>query len=106
MPTSQFNYQFQPPTTNRTGGTPGTNGVGCTLFLLMLAIGIVISFLLIKPPVEGTQPVTFWLIGAAPVVVGLVLGYLFYLSLRIARQWEKAIILRLGKFSHISGPGL
>lgn len=101
---SQFNANSL--TTHRTGGAPGTNGVGCTLFLLMLGIGLVISFLLIKPPVEGTQPVTFWLVGAAPTVVGLVLGYLFYLSLRIARQWEKAVILRLGKFSHISGPGM
>lgn len=106
MRNSQFNIQFQPASSNRTVGAPGTNGVGCSLFIIMVAVGAVVSFLLIKPPVEGVQPVTFWLVGFAPVVAGIILGYLLYLSLRIARQWEKAVILRLGKFSHISGPGI
>lgn len=105
MRNTSFNVQFSQPS-NRTVGAPGTNGVGCTLFILMLVIGVVISFLVIKPPVEGIQPITFWLTGLAPAVAGLILGYLLYLSLRIARQWEKAVILRLGKFSHISGPGI
>ena len=28
------------------------------------------------------------------------------LSLKIARQWEKAVVLHLGKFQHLAGPGM
>lgn len=87
-------------------GTPGTNGVGCVFFLLFLVIGAVVSLLLIKPPVAEGQPITFWLVGLAPAAAGLVIGWLLYLSLRVARQWEKAIILRLGRYSRSAGPGI
>jgi regulator of protease activity HflC (stomatin/prohibitin superfamily) len=40
-------------------------------------------------------------------VVGLMLiGTTLMYSLKVASQWEKAVILRLGKFSGLKGPGL
>jgi regulator of protease activity HflC (stomatin/prohibitin superfamily) len=42
----------------------------------------------------------FWLIGA--IVVGLILMQ----SPKIAKQWEKAVVLRLGRFVGLRGPGL
>lgn len=39
---------------------------------------------------------------AGPVALGLILG----LSLRVAKQWQKAVVLRLGRFSSLKGPGL
>lgn len=40
-------------------------------------------------------------------VLGMTLiGTLFLFSLKVASQWEKAIILRLGKFSGLRGPGI
>jgi regulator of protease activity HflC (stomatin/prohibitin superfamily) len=46
--------------------------------------------------------------GLPPPAVGvLVLGFvLLSLSPQIARQWERAIILRLGRFHRTAGPGL
>jgi regulator of protease activity HflC (stomatin/prohibitin superfamily) len=35
----------------------------------------------------------------------LFLGFLLMFSLKIAQQWEKAVVLRLGKFHGLRGPG-
>ena len=35
-----------------------------------------------------------------------VLAVLFLLTVRVARQWQKAVILRLGKFNLMRGPGI
>lgn len=39
-------------------------------------------------------------------VAGVVSGLLIVLAFRVARQWQKAVVLRLGKFSGLQGPGL
>ena len=90
-----------------TGIAPGTNGVGCIMFLIVLAIGAIISFAVIKVP-ANTYGATIgnWIATLAPVTIAFIVGYLLYLSLRIARQWERAVILRLGKFSRTAGPGM
>jgi regulator of protease activity HflC (stomatin/prohibitin superfamily) len=40
------------------------------------------------------------------VVVGLILGCVAGTSPRIAQQWERAVVLRLGKYTGLRGPGL
>ena len=40
------------------------------------------------------------------VVVALVVALLAVSSVHIAQQWEKVVVLRLGKFNRVSGPGL
>jgi regulator of protease activity HflC (stomatin/prohibitin superfamily) len=37
---------------------------------------------------------------------GIVVGLFVLSSLKIAKQWERAVVLRLGKFSALKGPGL
>ena len=44
-------------------------------------------------------------IGAYVVVLILVGAYILF-ALKVASQWEKAIVLRLGKFHKLTGPGL
>jgi regulator of protease activity HflC (stomatin/prohibitin superfamily) len=39
------------------------------------------------------------------VVVTALVGTYFLLALKIASQWEKAVILRFGRFRHLAGPG-
>jgi regulator of protease activity HflC (stomatin/prohibitin superfamily) len=41
-----------------------------------------------------------------PGVVLIVLAVIVFASLKMARQWEKAVILRAGKFTGVKGPGL
>lgn len=40
------------------------------------------------------------------VIVSIVLGFVLAQSPKIAKQWEKAVVLRLGRFIGLQGPGL
>lgn len=42
----------------------------------------------------------------APVVAGLILGLYLLFSLKVADQWEKVAVLRLGRYQGLRGPGL
>jgi regulator of protease activity HflC (stomatin/prohibitin superfamily) len=39
-------------------------------------------------------------------VAGFIIGIYLLLSIRIAQQWEKVAVLRLGRFARMGGPGL
>ena len=39
-------------------------------------------------------------------IAGMVLGLVLMLAPRVARQWERAVVLRLGKYRGLRGPGL
>jgi regulator of protease activity HflC (stomatin/prohibitin superfamily) len=41
-----------------------------------------------------------------PLIAGIVIGIIAMQSPRIAKQWERAIVLRLGRFHSMRGPGL
>jgi regulator of protease activity HflC (stomatin/prohibitin superfamily) len=41
-----------------------------------------------------------------PVIAGILLGLVLLQSPKIAQQWERAIVLRLGRFEAMRGPGL
>jgi len=71
--------------------SPRLNFVAGLSFLAPLAIGILAALMTFNP---------------AGVIVGLLLGLLLAQSPKIARQWERAVILRLGKFVGLRGPGL
>jgi regulator of protease activity HflC (stomatin/prohibitin superfamily) len=68
------------------------NPVSITVLIILVAISVGLHLIGIIP---------------APVMVGLLLGsVLFASSIQIADQWEKAVVLRLGRFSGLKGPGL
>lgn len=57
--------------------------------------------------------VVFWMAGAARYGAGLLasrlavtLGLLFAPGVQVAHHWEKAVILRLGRFHRLRGPGV
>ena len=70
---------------------PRANIISVLVFLLPLALGIV-------PTVLTRNPLF--------VIVGLIVGLLLAQSPRVAKQWEKAVVLRLGRYIGIRGPGL
>jgi regulator of protease activity HflC (stomatin/prohibitin superfamily) len=79
-------------TSNLPGGsTPRVNVVAIAIFIVLLAIGVAWS-------IATRNPVPF----IALVLVGLVAMQ----SPRIAQQWERAVVLRLGRFIGLRGPGL
>jgi regulator of protease activity HflC (stomatin/prohibitin superfamily) len=42
----------------------------------------------------------------APLAAGCVVGIVLMQSPRVAKQWERAVVLRLGRFAGLRGPGL
>jgi regulator of protease activity HflC (stomatin/prohibitin superfamily) len=42
----------------------------------------------------------------APIIVGVIAGLYLMLSLKVADQWQKVAVLRLGKYQGLRGPGL
>ena len=52
----------------------------------------------------------FWLMvllnNQAAFVIGLLIGFYLLFSIKVADQWEKVAVLRLGRFIGLRGPGL
>src|SRR2546425_2746801 len=71
--------------------TPRLNIIAALVFLAPAAIGLLATLLTANP------------IG---LIVGVVFGLLLGLSPKIARQWERAVVLRLGRYVGLRGPGL
>ena len=62
-------------------------------------IAVVGSIILDESRVNGLV-ITLWAIG------WMLLGFYFLFALKVAQQWEKAVVLRLGKFHGLRGPGM
>ncbi len=73
------------------------SGIGAGLFIIFFLIGMV--GVIILEPVWGDWA-ALWIIGFSLV------GFYFLFSLKVAQQWEKAVVLRLGRFHGLRGPGL
>ena len=67
------------------------NVVAVLLLLIPLGIGIAWT-------VSIEQP---W-----PVLIALPIGFTLALAPRVAKQWERAVVLRLGKYVGLRGPGI
>ena len=71
--------------------TPRVNIVSAVVLLAPLLLGGLLSWFMLNP---------------AAVIVGLLLGLLLAQAPKIARQWERAVVLRLGRYVGLRGPGL
>jgi hypothetical protein len=71
--------------------TPRLNVVSAVVFLVPLLLGALASWMTFNP---------------VGVIAGLILGVLFAQAPKIARQWERAVVLRLGRYVGLRGPGL
>src|SRR5215510_13553415 len=70
---------------------PRPNVVSALMLIGPLGLGILTSVLMENP------------IGA---ILGALLGAVAALSPRVAKQWEKAVVLRLGRYVGLRGPGI
>jgi regulator of protease activity HflC (stomatin/prohibitin superfamily) len=70
---------------------PNANIVSILVLLVSTAVGALTSYILRSP---------------IPVIVSVVVGVIAMRSPRIARQWDRAIVLRLGRYQGMRGPGL
>ena len=71
----------------------------------MPRVNVVSAAVLIMPILLGALAtwLTFSPIG---VIAGIILGLLLFQAPKVARQWERAVVLRLGKYVGLRGPGL
>ena len=69
-----------------------------------LIFGICIAADMIGALLMDNKVPDLWI--GAYITIFTLIGVLVLFSLKVASQWEKAVILRLGKFSGLKGPGL
>ncbi|HEY1941918.1 MAG TPA: slipin family protein [Roseiarcus sp.] len=74
------------------------NALPALLFVIIVAFGWALAYLT-APPYDYRHGA--W-IGLGSVVVGFIVAY----SVKVADQWERAVVLRLGRFRTLEGPGL
>jgi regulator of protease activity HflC (stomatin/prohibitin superfamily) len=72
-------------------GQARTNVVAVFILIVFVVVGIVVTAATQNP---------FWLL------VGVIAGVLLSQSPKVAKQWERAVVLRLGKYTGLHGPGL
>jgi regulator of protease activity HflC (stomatin/prohibitin superfamily) len=68
------------------------------IFIVILGIGVVLAFAIYSVTANFQS---IW-IGVIAIVIAIVVS----LAIKVADQWEKVVILRLGKFRSLKGPGL
>ena len=76
---------------------PRISAIAGTIFGIILIVAVLGAILMEGKVADGV-------IGGFVVVMALIGTYILY-ALRVASQWEKAVILRLGKFHKLAGPG-
>src|SRR5262249_22530249 len=70
---------------------PRLNIISALVFAAFLATGLGLSLFFGNP---------------VGVSVGTFIGIIAALSPRVAKEWERAVVLRLGRFTGLRGPGL
>jgi regulator of protease activity HflC (stomatin/prohibitin superfamily) len=71
--------------------TPRVNIISAVTFLTPALLGALATWVMLNP---------------VGIIVGLLLGLLLAQAPKIARQWERAVVLRLGRYVGLRGPGL
>jgi regulator of protease activity HflC (stomatin/prohibitin superfamily) len=75
-----------------TRGQHAANSVAVTVFIVFVAIDVLLFALHIFSIIYG--------------IVGVIIALLLASAVKIANQWEKAVILRMGRFIGLRGPGI
>jgi regulator of protease activity HflC (stomatin/prohibitin superfamily) len=70
---------------------PRTNVVALLILLVCIAIGLAIT-------ITSDSPI--------PILVAAPIGLVLMQSPKVAKQWERAVVLRLGRFIGLQGPGI
>ena len=76
----------------------GFNGLALLVFFVLMTVSAVLAVIL---GMAGAHPA--WIVGEL-LLINLIGTYIF-IAFRVADQWEKAVVLRLGKFVGLKGPG-
>ncbi len=84
--------------TMRKPSTVRISGIGAFVFAVIIALAIIAISLMTTNGVPD--------IIAAPIFIILILiGLYLFFAMQVASQWEKGVVLRLGNFRKLCGPG-
>ncbi len=75
------------------------NSFAILVFFLILGLGIGLAYAAFRA--TGNPQQSTWI-----AVVAFVIAIIVASAIKVADQWEKAVVLRLGKFYSLEGPGL
>jgi regulator of protease activity HflC (stomatin/prohibitin superfamily) len=74
------------------------NSLPALIFAVIMVVGITVAY--------GLHVVAADVAAVAALICALILAYIFASAIKVADQWRKAVVLRLGKFRSLEGPGL
>ena len=84
------------------GGKPVDNvrvsAIGVTLFIVIFSLAL-IAIIYLEGKINDV-----WI--AVIMIVATLLAFYIMFGVKIAKQWEKAVVLRLGRFRGLNGPGI
>ena len=75
------------------------SGMAATIFAVFLTASVLGAIIMSENGVGDT-------IVGGYVIVMMLIGIYILFALKVASQWEKVVVLRLGKFKGLAGPGL
>ena len=75
-----------------------TNSLSGLIFVVILGVGLALAYL--------EYAVSSLAASASIAVAAFVIAIVASYSIKIADQWEKTVVLRLGRFRSLEGPGL
>src|ERR1035438_7250794 len=75
-----------------------SNSLSALVFVVIAAIGVAVAYLIHRS--EGNAS------SIAVLAATLVVAFIISSAIQVAEQWNKAVVLRLGKFRSLEGPGL
>ena len=82
---------------------PAGSGIRFTVWLLTVCVGAALA---LAAYAATTTIVTRITLTALVSIVFLAVAFSLAYAISIVNQWQRAIVLRLGKFSSVRGPGL
>jgi regulator of protease activity HflC (stomatin/prohibitin superfamily) len=78
---------------------PQHNSLPALIFILIVAAGLILAY-------PSANSAAGYGLGVAIAVAGFVVAAILASAVKIAAQWERVVVLRLGKFRSLEGPGL
>jgi regulator of protease activity HflC (stomatin/prohibitin superfamily) len=77
---------------------PQTNTLPGLIFIILFALGLALAY--------SSWSAGGYLTGGVIAVIGFLVAAVLASSIKVANQWERVVVLRLGRFDRLAGPGL
>ena len=77
---------------------PQRNALPGLIFVVIFAAGLLVAYSTLNPQSAGAS--------LAIAVLGFFVASIIANAVKVANQWERVVVLRLGKFRSLEGPGL